>query len=309
MKRFCAPGTLLILIAGLLGCRFFSPAPITSATESNISTTLQATQPVDLTQATLENFTYQVQPSGIPLKNGGYEDYSLRIESHLVEPIAFGDLNGDDQKDAAVVLATNTGGSGTFYTLSAVLNQGGVPVEETYVKFGDRQELLNLKIVDRRIVLDYMTQGPRDGLCCPNQHILSTYVLENNELHLVSYQRLESKEVLATPLPNVIFIDQPKIEDCFAIDVQVNRPFEIQGRIGQTPAEKKLSYRVMDEDGGLLMQGETPVNGDPGASGLFSFQIIPQKVSTILPYIHVEIADTENGILNGRTEITLRVDQ
>lgn len=40
---------------------------------------------------------------------------------------ALGDLNGDGINDAAVVLATNTGGSGVFIILATVLNDGGKP--------------------------------------------------------------------------------------------------------------------------------------------------------------------------------------
>lgn len=187
MKRFKVLGALLILIAGLTGCWNSSPTSISPSIQTTTPMASPTIKLMDITQATLENFTI----AGMTLQNGRFQ--GDRTTSNLVEPVAFGDLNGDELKDAAVVLATNTGGSGTFYTLSAVLNQSGKPVEETYVEFGDRQKLIDLKIIDRRIILDYMTQGPSDPLCCPTQHVLAIYELENKELHLISYQKLGNK--------------------------------------------------------------------------------------------------------------------
>ena len=52
----------------------------------------------------------------------------LFVTLHNV-PIAFGDLNGDGAADAAVIIATNSSGSGTFVALVAVLNDGGSPAQ------------------------------------------------------------------------------------------------------------------------------------------------------------------------------------
>ena len=50
---------------------------------------------------------------------------SSAYETRIVEPVFYGDLNGDGLEDAAVVLATQNGGTGTFIELAAVLNHDG----------------------------------------------------------------------------------------------------------------------------------------------------------------------------------------
>ena len=53
-----------------------------------------------------------------------------RVEAGLVgDLVAFGDLDGDDVADAAVVAFVNTGGSGTFIHLLAMRDREGTPVQ------------------------------------------------------------------------------------------------------------------------------------------------------------------------------------
>ena len=53
-------------------------------------------------------------------ESGRFADEEARVHSSFVTGTA-GDLNGDDILDGVAVLATNTGGSGTFYTVHAIL--------------------------------------------------------------------------------------------------------------------------------------------------------------------------------------------
>ena len=106
----------------------------------------------------------------------------------MIDPIASGDLNGDSLADAVVILAVNSGGSGTFFYLVVLLNNHGAPVQTASTWIGDRQAVKNLQIKDGQIVLDFLTQGPNDALCCPSQHHLRSYQLQNNTLQIVSDQ-------------------------------------------------------------------------------------------------------------------------
>ncbi len=246
----------------------------------------------------LKNFTYEAVRPGlkITLKDGVYE--GDQVHSTLIEPVAFGNLVGEGGPDAAVVLATNTGGSGTFYDLVAVIDNNGTPEQAGYAYFGDRQLIKNLQIVAGRIVLDYITQGSKDALCCPSEHRLRTYVVHNGALRLASEQVLDSSATEATMVPHVIEIDQPVDGDTYA------SPLQVRGRISQVPPDRKLAYSVNDFlSGYLLMEGDVTVVGEPGQPGTFAFELSPGPVTPGI--IILAIVDVENGKLLGRSVVDL----
>jgi hypothetical protein len=173
-------------------------------TQAQVSTTLPETatspaiatetsQPTEtaapaLTLEVLKNFTYLVPDFNIEavLQQGIFTSSDTRVE--LVEPAAFGDINGDGLEDAVVVLVVDPSGSGTFYNLVAVLNQGGMPVQAAFSYIGDRQGIKNLEITAGEIILDFVTQGPNDPLCCASEEHLRTYRFENGELLVIGDQ-------------------------------------------------------------------------------------------------------------------------
>ena len=61
----------------------------------------------------------------LQLTDGKYEDAANQYAVELSQPQASGDLNADGDSDAAVHLVVNSGGSGVFSYLSAVLNDNG----------------------------------------------------------------------------------------------------------------------------------------------------------------------------------------
>lgn len=100
----------------------------------------------------------------------------------LMEPTAFGDLNGDGLDDAAVLLASESGGSGTFVDLHAVLDENGAPVDVASIFLGDRVQVNSLAIEDGVITVDMLAHGPSDPMCCPTQQEGRTYALVDGEL-------------------------------------------------------------------------------------------------------------------------------
>jgi hypothetical protein len=69
-----------------------------------------------------------------------------------------------------------------------------------------------------------------------------------------------------------------------------------RGRVSQVPPEKKLAYYVTDFNATLLMQGEVSLEGEPGAFAFeFNLGAVPPGV------IQVEVVDSANGILRGRS--------
>ena len=246
----------------------------------------------------LKNFTYQVQDNQIQvvLKDGTFS--SNQATTRFIEPAAFGDLNGDGKQDAAVVLATNTGGSGTYYDLIAVLDQNGTPAQAGIATIGDRQLIKDLQIANGRIILDYITQGLSDPSCCPNEHRLRSYLFEGGVLRLAGEQVLTGPDVQATPLPVEILIDQPSLYEV------LTNPLIVRGRVSQVPAERKLAYYVTDLQATLLAEGEVTLEGEPGGPGAFAFEVTLGELPPGL--IQVEVVDAANGLLRGRSVVVLR---
>ena len=245
----------------------------------------------------LNNFSYWVEDFKIQalLKDGAYDDG--KIQAQLIEPVALGDLNGDGREDAAVILAIKSGGTGTFYNLIVILNQNETPVQAASSYIGDRQGIKNLVIANSRIILDYITQGPKDPLCCSSEHRLRSYLLVNGKLLLASEQVLGSQTTQATPLPNAILIDQPVTGD------PLTAPLRVHGRVSQVPPEKKLAYFVTDMNRVVLTQGEVNLEGQPGETGDFSFEI---NLGTVSPgLVQIEIVDSSEGIQRGRSIVVL----
>jgi hypothetical protein len=117
----------------------------------------------------------------IQLSNGSYQDSAGALEVHLLQS-ATGDLDGDGRSDAAVVLASETGGTGTFVDLFVVLDKDKGPLTRGPASLGDRVKVDSIRVVDRAIKLHLLTHGPDDPLCCPTQHSVETYILRADSL-------------------------------------------------------------------------------------------------------------------------------
>ncbi len=95
---------------------------------------------------------------------------------------AEGDLNGDGIADAAVLLAINTGGTGRFVQLAAVMNEAGEPVQKATSFLGDRVQIKSVSILDGRIKINMITHGAQDPQCCPSVEAQVEYRLQDGEL-------------------------------------------------------------------------------------------------------------------------------
>jgi len=143
------------------------------------------------TEDLLRNATYVLEDLGeVTLVDGEfvdqYGDGASMVNKAGVVDIVLGDLDGDGTADAAVVLYLQTGGSGTFLHLAAMRNVKGIPQQAGIVSLGDRVQPGELTIADGTIVLEALTHGPDDPMCCPSQKTLQTYALENGALTLVA---------------------------------------------------------------------------------------------------------------------------
>ena len=92
--------------------------------------------------------------AGAPFDEGGASRPTVTLIDEL---IAYGDLNGDGQQDAAVLLLENSGGSGDFIYLAAVINDNGNARNVATQLVGDRVRFRNLEISSGSITADTIT--------------------------------------------------------------------------------------------------------------------------------------------------------
>ena len=135
-----------------------------------------------LTKNVLNNTAYHIGELGTVRLNNGefknrYGEGSTQIHRVILEKMAFGDLNGDGLDDAAVILAWQNGGSGTFKYLVAIQNSSGLPQQIDSMLIGDRIQVSALSIAAGAVQLEEVTHTPLDPMCCPSQHINQSYVL------------------------------------------------------------------------------------------------------------------------------------
>jgi len=110
-----------------------------------------------------------------------------------ITTISYGNL-ADGRPAAAVIHATNAGGSGTFYALSVVLVVNGEPSEIAAIPLGDRINLNSISWDEGEVFLDLITQGPDDPMCCPTQREIRRYALVNNALFEIDRQVVVTSE-------------------------------------------------------------------------------------------------------------------
>ena len=129
-----------------------------------------------------------IAPSGVvTLTDGMYEDVENRITAGIgtTPTVAFGQIDGQDA--AVVVIGENGVGSGLFNNLALVLEQDGAPTNVALTLLGDRTSVPGLTITESGlIVVDMVTQGPNDAMCCPTMPVTRIYAYTFGQLAQVA---------------------------------------------------------------------------------------------------------------------------
>jgi hypothetical protein len=228
-----------------------------------------------LTLDMLRNGTYHAPyfDRTVTLVNGNFSDgagYSVQ----MLEVYAFGDLNGDHKDEAAIILAENDGGSGTFESVLAVSLQSGAAHQIGQYELGDRVLINTADISSGVIHLDMLVQGPSDPLCCPSQPEKQNFWMIGNSLWLM---RLTST---AGGVERAINISSP------GNWVHVTNPFTVNGSASYTPFESTLAYKVYLIDGTTVNSSSVIVNSSAMFSQNFNF-----SAAGIADFVIIQFAD------------------
>lgn len=304
-KTFCLFG--LIVLTLLSACAPATPAasstltlppavptatlPAPSATLPAPSATAPA-QPLSLSEQALINGEYTAPVSGrtVRLVNGRYEvgsgDTYLLLT--LLPFLAYGDLNADGVEDAAVLLAENNGGSGTFVGVAAVLNRDGVAQQVGFAPLVDDRPKVNaLAIQNGRIVLDALIHGPNDPMVAPSLPVIQTYAVPPAGPLLVG---MTSR--IAGGQTRSIEITAPAAGD------KVAGPLRVTGSMPIAPFENTLAYRITDQSGAVLAQGPFMVQAnEPGGPATFDNTLdLPTLPSGTVFRVFLQEADMSGTI-------------
>ena len=116
-------------------------------------------------------------------EDGRFADEEARVRSEFITGAA-GDLNGDGILDGVAVLATNTGGSGTFYTVHAILGDpdGGFGDVDS-VFLGDRIAVPGVELIGATIEVSILDRAEDEGFATePHIADVVRLVLRDGEL-------------------------------------------------------------------------------------------------------------------------------
>jgi hypothetical protein len=123
----------------------------------------------------------------IKLSDGIYKekiapDSATELVVRLTDKMAFGDLNGDGAEDAAVILVSDPGGSGTFYELAAAINSNGKIKHSASIFLGDRVKVEKVDLSSGKILVKMVIHKRTDPMCCPSLKVEQEYALRGEEL-------------------------------------------------------------------------------------------------------------------------------
>lgn len=132
---------------------------------------------------------------GAPFVAGGV----ARPIAVMMKPlIRLGELDDVPGGDAAVVVASNEGGSGERITLVIISLRGGAATSVATVAVGDRSKVRDVRVSGRDITLDVVEIGPGQAACCGTQLATRTYRLEGSTLAQRTFQVTGTLSLAAT---------------------------------------------------------------------------------------------------------------
>jgi hypothetical protein len=132
--------------------------------------------------------TYEISHRKITLVGGKavskpIEPGAATTTTKIIGTPASGDLNSDEQTDAAVMLTQDLGGSGTFYYIAAAVNLKGRAQGTNAILLGDRIVPRTVKIISGQIIVTYLDRKNGEPFSTkPTVPVTKRFVLEGKAL-------------------------------------------------------------------------------------------------------------------------------
>jgi hypothetical protein len=116
--------------------------------------------------------SYRIDGRVVALRDGKHEEPAApasaarRTTAISGAPVA-ADLDGDGDEDAVVIMATEQGGSGTFYYVAVAELDGGAYTGSAGVLLGDRIAPQKVTFADGVVTVDYTARRPGEPMSTP----------------------------------------------------------------------------------------------------------------------------------------------
>lgn len=189
-RHIALPAVLLLAILAVQGCAHSAPEA-----------------PADLDRASLGNLAYPGIPDDgavVQLRDGQWKGPPPDPGSALLpavdlagDLIARGDLDGDAIPEAAVLIVSQPGGSGTFSYIAVVSGSSGMPRAIATALLGDRVQVRAIRIEDATVIVDMRGHGPDDPSCCPSLHLRQTWRLRGTALEEDTTARTSARTAIS----------------------------------------------------------------------------------------------------------------
>lgn len=155
---------------------------------------------------TLRNITYPsewTRSGQAPLVGGVYKepaapDSAADIVIRLTDSVAIETIG--DQTMAALVIATDPGGSGVFFDLYLLRQRENRWNVVDRARLGDRIRVNTIEIKQGFVGLDLTAHGSGDGICCPTEHRRVHYSLQGERLVKVTAPAENSPSPIEGPV-------------------------------------------------------------------------------------------------------------
>jgi hypothetical protein len=146
------------------------------------------TKPVAKINVTGDDFlnaTYEIDGKPVALKAGSNETDGTNTEVFFSNDSA-GDLNGDGIPDTIFLLTQQTGGSGTFYYVTAALNTYTGSEGLNAILLGDRITPVGTELKDGQIIVKYLDRKPNEPMtAAPSVPVTENFKFTNGRLEII----------------------------------------------------------------------------------------------------------------------------
>ncbi|MBX4200264.1 hypothetical protein KW790_02290 [Candidatus Parcubacteria bacterium] len=152
---------IVVLILGFFGWKYLKTPGTNSTPEVKVTPTSTHPDP--------SNATFEFEDGPVTLKKGSAETQvipgsAITDNTTLTNDLAYGDLNGDDKNDTALLLVKDSGGSGVFVYIAAYLSGTVMYKGSNAVFIGDRVTPKTISISNGVIKLTYLDRNAGEPL-------------------------------------------------------------------------------------------------------------------------------------------------